>query len=101
MTRYSVWHVEMGQLSLTSLQDGQESAVVNGSEMVISREAYSDNSSKYKVDGKKKTRAEVEQLLASKGIDLENNRFLILQVSIAPTRLSNRASRIRLMVGRS
>ena len=31
------------------------------------------------VNGKNKTRAEVEELLMSKGIDLENNRFLILQ----------------------
>lgn len=48
--------------------------------MVISREAFSDNSSKYRINGKKATRSEVEEKLASKGIDLENNRFLILQV---------------------
>lgn len=51
-----------------------------GSEMVVSRAAYSDNTSKYFVDGKKSSRTDVEELLASKGIDLENNRFLILQV---------------------
>ena len=51
-----------------------------GSEMVVSRAAYSDNTSKYFADGKKSSRTDVEELLASKGIDLENNRFLILQV---------------------
>ena len=51
-----------------------------GSEMVVSRAAYSDNTSKYFVDGKKSSRTDVEELLASKGIDVENNRFLILQV---------------------
>jgi structural maintenance of chromosome 4 len=52
---------------------------VEGSEFVVSRVANIDNSSKYLVDGKTKTRSDVEELLMSKGIDLENNRFLILQ----------------------
>jgi hypothetical protein len=68
--------------------DGTDATVVPGSEMVVSRTAYDDNTSKYQVDGKKKTRGEVEVLLASKGIDLENNRFLILQVHADPPALT-------------
>ena len=60
-------------------EEGQPAKVVEGSDFVVSRVANIDNSSKYMVDGKTKTRAEVEELLMSKGIDLENNRFLILQ----------------------
>lgn len=64
----------------------------------MSREAYADNSSKYKVDGRKKTRSEVEQLLASKGIDLENNRFLILQVYLC--KCGRGHSALKLLAGR-
>lgn len=53
--------------------------VVPGSEFVISRIAYSDNTSKYTVNSKNSTATEVKKLLDSYGINLDNNRFLILQ----------------------
>ncbi|KAL9189612.1 hypothetical protein ACHAXT_009287 [Thalassiosira profunda] len=60
--------------------DGDEDyEVVAGSEMVISRLARRDNSSQYQLDGKNATFKKVAEFLGSKGIDLDNNRFLILQ----------------------
>jgi structural maintenance of chromosome 4 len=53
--------------------------VVPGSEFVVTRIAYTNNTSKYIVDGKTSTYNDVGQLLRSYGIDLDNNRFLILQ----------------------
>jgi structural maintenance of chromosome 4 len=52
---------------------------VPGTNLVVTRTAYMNNSSKYHVDGKTKTFAEVGALLRRRGIDLDNNRFLILQ----------------------
>ncbi|CAD2108233.1 structural maintenance of chromosomes protein 4, putative [Plasmodium vinckei] len=48
-------------------------------DFVISREATIDNQSKYRIDGKVVTQKDVFDLLYKKGIDLSNNRFLILQ----------------------
>lgn len=53
--------------------------VVPGSEFIVSRTAFKDSTSKYKVDGKNSTYTEVGQLLRKHAIDLDNNRFLILQ----------------------
>ena len=53
--------------------------VVPGSEFAISRTAFKDNTSVYKVDGKKKTVKQIKARLKEEGIDLEHNRFLILQ----------------------
>lgn len=53
--------------------------VVPNSEMVVTRIARKDNSSSYKLDGKNCSFREVASYLDSKGIDLDNNRFLILQ----------------------
>ena len=55
---------------------------MNDSQFVVSRTARKDNSSDYYVDGKKKPFKEVAQLLRNCGIDLDHNRFLILQVRI-------------------
>lgn len=60
-----------------SSQDDFE--VVSGSEFIVSRIAYKNNESKYTVDGKKSSYTDVGQLLRSHSIDLDNNRFLILQ----------------------
>mmetsp|Transcript_4034 Transcript_4034/g.9112 ORF Transcript_4034/g.9112 Transcript_4034/m.9112 type:complete len:1378 (-) Transcript_4034:141-4274(-) len=60
--------------------DGDEDyEVVEGSGLVISRVARRDNSSQYQINGKNATFKKVAEFLASKGIDLDNNRFLILQ----------------------
>lgn len=53
--------------------------LVPGTETVVSRIARQDNSSCYKVDDKTCQFKEVAKYLVSKGIDLDNNRFLILQ----------------------
>ena len=52
---------------------------VTGSELVISRLARRDNSSQYQINGRNATFKKVSEFLGSKGIDLDNNRFLILQ----------------------
>lgn len=54
---------------------------IPNSDLVVSRTASKDNTSQYQVNGKKASAKEVVDLLKSKGIDLENSRFLILQVS--------------------
>ncbi|KOB59169.1 hypothetical protein PFHG_00928 [Plasmodium falciparum HB3] len=48
-------------------------------DFVISREATIDNQSKYRINEKVVTQKDVSDLLYKKGIDLNNNRFLILQ----------------------
>jgi len=53
--------------------------VVPGSEIIVTRVARRDNSSSYKLDGKNCAFKDVAKYLDSKGIDLNNNRFLILQ----------------------
>jgi structural maintenance of chromosome 4 len=53
--------------------------IVPGSEFVITRVAYANNSSKYTVNNKATSFADIAVLLKRYGIDLDNNRFLILQ----------------------
>lgn len=60
--------------------DGYE--VVPDSQFVVSRTAYRDNSSVYHLNGKKVLFREVASLLRGHGIDLDHNRFLILQVML-------------------
>lgn len=55
-------------------------ADVPNSEFLISRTAYRDNSSHYNIDNKKYHFKEVARLLKKHGVDLDHNRFLILQV---------------------
>jgi len=54
--------------------------VVPDTQFVVTRMAYRNNSSKYFVDDVPSTFTEVTKLLKAEGIDLDNNRFLILQV---------------------
>lgn len=53
--------------------------VVTNTECIVERLARKDNSSQYKLDGKNCSFKGVATYLDSKGIDLDNNRFLILQ----------------------
>ncbi|XP_029636692.1 structural maintenance of chromosomes protein 4 [Octopus sinensis] len=57
----------------------EEYEVVPDSKFVVSRVAFRDNSSYYMVDGKRKTYKEIAALLRGSGVDLDHNRFLILQ----------------------
>jgi structural maintenance of chromosome 4 len=53
--------------------------VIPDSEFTITRIAYVNNTSKYLIDAKSATVGEVCSLLKHHGVDLDNNRFLILQ----------------------
>ena len=55
--------------------------VVPNSEFNVARTAFKDNSSVYSINGKRSTYKEVGILLRASGIDLDHNRFLILQVN--------------------
>ncbi|KAL9262973.1 Structural maintenance of chromosomes protein 4-like protein [Drosera capensis] len=56
-----------------------EYEVVSGSEFVITRVAFRDSSSKYYINDQASNFTEVTKKLKGKGVDLDNNRFLILQ----------------------
>lgn len=63
-------------------QEGDDYEVIPNSKFCVSRTANKDNSSAYYINGKKATFREVGALLRSHGIDLDHNRFLILQVMV-------------------
>lgn len=54
--------------------------VVPNSEIEVSRTVHKDNTSYYMLNGKRVQYKEVASLLRKHGIDLDHNRFLILQV---------------------
>uniref|UniRef100_A0A8C8VJ52 Structural maintenance of chromosomes protein n=1 Tax=Pelusios castaneus TaxID=367368 RepID=A0A8C8VJ52_9SAUR len=60
-------------------KEGDDYEVIPNSNFYVSRTAYRDNTSVYHISGKKKTFKDVGILLRSHGIDLDHNRFLILQ----------------------
>ncbi|KAJ3508271.1 hypothetical protein NLJ89_g5846 [Agrocybe chaxingu] len=53
--------------------------VVPGSQLIVTRTAYKNNASKYTINGRNSSYSEVQTLLKGRGIDLDHNRFLILQ----------------------
>ncbi|XP_059056203.1 structural maintenance of chromosomes protein 4 [Achroia grisella] len=59
--------------------EGEDYTVVPNSEIVVSRTAFKDNSSYYNLNGRRVQFKEVAKMLRSHGIDLDHNRFLILQ----------------------
>ncbi|XP_057491270.1 structural maintenance of chromosomes protein 4 [Actinidia eriantha] len=63
---------------IIDLDDGTYEAVA-GTDFVITRIAFRDNSSKYYINDRMSTFTEVTKKLKGKGVDLDNNRFLILQ----------------------
>ncbi|KDP27149.1 hypothetical protein JCGZ_19848 [Jatropha curcas] len=63
---------------IVDLDDGNYEAVP-GSDFVITRVAFRDNSSKYYINDRSSNFTEVTKKLKGKGVDLDNNRFLILQ----------------------
>ncbi|KAL1777691.1 structural maintenance of chromosomes protein 4 [Sigmodon hispidus] len=60
-------------------KEGDDYEVIPNSKFYVSRTAYRDNTSVYHISGKKSTFKDVGNLLRSHGIDLDHNRFLILQ----------------------
>lgn len=59
--------------------DGENYEPVKGSDFVVTRVAFRDNSSKYYINNRGSNFTEVTKKLRLKGVDLDNNRFLILQ----------------------
>eukprot|EP00171_Calliarthron_tuberculosum_P009394 IDg9394t1 len=53
--------------------------VIAGSQFTVARKAFKNNTSKYYLKGRETQMKHVIALLKSKGVDLDNNRFLILQ----------------------
>lgn len=65
---------------ITDTGDGDDDyTVLPGSSFSVSRTALKNNSSRYALDGRTVTFGEVNSVLRRKGVDLEHNRFLILQ----------------------
>ncbi|KAG2462051.1 SMC4 protein, partial [Polypterus senegalus] len=60
-------------------KEGDDYEVIPNSTFYVSRTAYKDNSSVYHINSKKANFKDVGALLRSHGIDLDHNRFLILQ----------------------
>uniref|UniRef100_A0A8B9LET7 Structural maintenance of chromosomes protein n=1 Tax=Astyanax mexicanus TaxID=7994 RepID=A0A8B9LET7_ASTMX len=60
-------------------KEGDDYDVIPNSKFHVSRTAGKDNSSAYHINGKKATFKDVGTVLRSHGIDLDHNRFLILQ----------------------
>nr|XP_033323654.1 structural maintenance of chromosomes protein 4 [Megalopta genalis] len=58
---------------------GSDYDVVPNSEFSVSRTAFKDNSSHYELNRKRVQFKEISKLLKSYGVDLDHNRFLILQ----------------------
>ncbi|OSS46436.1 hypothetical protein B5807_08518 [Epicoccum nigrum] len=56
-----------------------EAEVIPDSQLVISRRAFKNNSSKYYMNKKESTFTDVTKYLKGKGVDLDHKRFLILQ----------------------
>lgn len=54
--------------------------VIPNSQFTIKRTAYKDSSSEYYIDDRLVSFKDVQALLINCGVDLEHNRFLILQV---------------------
>ncbi|XP_047311246.1 structural maintenance of chromosomes protein 4 [Impatiens glandulifera] len=63
---------------IVDLDDGTYQ-VVPGSDFMITRVALRDNTSKYYINDRGSNFTEVTKKLKGKGVDLDNNRFLILQ----------------------
>ena len=58
---------------------GEKFTTVPNSQFTISRTCFKDGGSVYKVDSKKAKQKDVKNRLKAEGIDLDHNRFLILQ----------------------
>lgn len=66
-------------LASNSVQPGGAPQVIPDSDLVVSRKAFKNNSSKYYLDGKESNYTTVTAFLRDRGIDLDHKRFLILQ----------------------
>ncbi|TFK70065.1 hypothetical protein BDN72DRAFT_839506 [Pluteus cervinus] len=71
--------VEVHFQEIMDLPGPNEFEIVSGSHLSVTRHAYKNNSSKYTINGRGSNYKDVQALLKGKGIDLDHNRFLILQ----------------------
>lgn len=80
------------------LEAAAAEAVVDipNSEVVISRTVRRDNSSEYRIDGARASVKEVADLLRRYHVDIDHNRFLILQVCLFARR-EHRATQVCLL----
>ncbi|KAH7143631.1 RecF/RecN/SMC [Dactylonectria macrodidyma] len=60
-------------------QPGGGHEIIPDSQLIISRKAFKNNSSKYYINGKESNFTTVTTLLRDRGVDLDHKRFLILQ----------------------
>ena len=84
------------QLVCGSMQPGQDFEVVPGTQFTVSRTAQRNNKSDYYINDRRSNFTEVTDMLKGKGIDLDNNRFLILQVTAGMQLCSQQAIHIEL-----
>ncbi|KAF8492752.1 RecF/RecN/SMC [Russula emetica] len=71
--------VEVHFREIVDLPGPDAFTVVPDSNLAVARTAYKNNSSKYTINGHASNYKEVQTLLKGRGIDLDHNRFLILQ----------------------
>ncbi|KAI9757041.1 MAG: hypothetical protein M4579_003610 [Chaenotheca gracillima] len=70
--------VEVHFQEVMDVADGKHE-IMPGSDLIISRKAFKNNSSKYYINGKTSDFTTVTTLLRDRGVDLDHKRFLILQ----------------------
>ncbi|KAI4157323.1 MAG: hypothetical protein LQ342_008370 [Letrouitia transgressa] len=70
--------VEVHFREVMDLPDGKHE-VIPQSDLIISRRAFKNNSSKYYINGRESNFTQVTTLLRDRGVDLDHKRFLILQ----------------------
>ncbi|OXG25339.1 hypothetical protein C367_03158 [Cryptococcus neoformans Ze90-1] len=71
--------VEVWFREIIDLPGANDFLLVPNSQIVVNRTAFRNNSSKYTINDRTSSFTEVTTLLKGKGIDLDHNRFLILQ----------------------
>ncbi|WVQ75201.1 hypothetical protein IAR50_004812 [Cryptococcus sp. DSM 104548] len=71
--------VEVWFREIVDLPGADKFLLVPNSQIIVNRTAFRNNSSKYTINDRSSTFTEVTTLLKGKGIDLDHNRFLILQ----------------------
>ena len=67
------------ELAADIMQPGGKHEVVPESDLIISRRAFKNNSSKYYINTRESNFTAVTNLLKNRGVDLDHKRFLILQ----------------------
>ncbi|KAF8774636.1 Structural maintenance of chromosomes protein like [Argiope bruennichi] len=66
----------------TIKDEGENFTILPGSKFNVTRTGYKDNSSTYEINGRRAQYKEVTNLLRNYGVDLDFNRFMVLQGEI-------------------